>query len=133
VPCTITHHSVATDMKTLLAVSVGAALLLGAGCAQRPASPPHTAVRAQPPDWFHQQVVAARAARQAHQPKTDRAGAQLAYDEVMRMACTQAALAGPGKYPARCDAVLRPIFDPSPTDPCVGNTDDPITQTECND
>jgi hypothetical protein len=96
-------HPVATDMKTLLAASVGAALLLGAGCAQRPASPPLTppraAVRAQPPDWFDQQVVVARAERRAHQPKTDKVGAQLAYDEVMRKACTGAALAGAWQIP----------------------------------
>jgi hypothetical protein len=117
----------------LAALAIGAAIELVAGCAQRPL--PHAATRVQPPDWFHQQQAAARAARRAHQPQTDTVGAQKAYNDVLRTACTKAALAGPGKYPARCDAVLRvsaPTMAPSadtnptpnqPTDPCVGDTD----------
>jgi hypothetical protein len=66
-----------------------------------------------------------------HQPKADTAGAQLAYDDVMRNACTRAVFAGPGKYPARCDAVLHPMLNQ--TDPCAGNTDDSAMQTECSD
>jgi hypothetical protein len=72
-----------------------------AGCAQRPtlppATPPPAAAHIQPPDWFHQQIVAARAARRAHQPKADTAGAQRAYDDLMTAACTRAASAGPGR------------------------------------
>ncbi len=108
-----------------------------AGCTQQPplpaAVPPHAAVHVQPPDWFHQQLAAARAAKRAHQPKTDTAGAQRAYDEVMKNACTRAALSGPNKYPARCDTVLHPASAQSPTDPCESNTDDPAMQTECSD
>ena len=121
-----------------LAVLAIAAVELVAGCAQRPlppAAPPHAAKRVQPPDWFHQQLAAARAARRAHQPQTDTVGAQKAYGDVLRNACTQAALAGPGKYPARCDAVLHPTPNQPPTDPCAGDTDadSPAMQTECSD
>jgi hypothetical protein len=107
------------------------------GCDQRAtlplAPPPRAAAHVQPPDWFHQQVVAARAARRAHQPKADTAGAQRAYDDVMTAACTRAASAGPGKYPARRDAILRPPLDQSAADPCVGRDNDPALQTECSD
>jgi hypothetical protein len=96
--------------NALAVLAIGAAVELVARCAQRPAlppaAPPHA--RVQPPDWFHQQLAAARAARRPHQPQTDTVGAQRAYDDVLRTACTQAALAGPGKYPARFDAVLHP-------------------------
>ena len=70
-----------------------------------------------------------------HQPQTDTVGAQKAYDDVLRTACTQAALAGPGKYPARCDAVLLPMPKQPPTDPCAGDTDaeSEVMQTECSD
>ena len=64
--------------------------------------------------------------------KTDTVGAQLAYDEVMRTACSRAALAGPPKYPRRCDTVLHPDSDQEPIDPCIGTLDDPAMQTECN-
>jgi hypothetical protein len=125
-------------MTTVSPVTIGPAVLtivavivLAAGCAQRPTPPPAAFVparattRAQPQDWFHQQVVAARTARREHQPKTDTAGAQRAYDDVMRTACTRAALAGPGKYPKRCDSVLHPVSDQSPIDSCIGGADDP--------
>jgi hypothetical protein len=123
-----------------VAVLVGAVVLLAAGCAQRPAvpaaAPPSTVplrAAAKPPDWFHQQLAAARAARRSHQPKADTVGAQQAYDEVMRNACTRAALAGPEKYPARCDAVLHPALSQPLTDPCDETADDPAMVTECND
>jgi len=120
-----------------VALAVGIVIILVTGCAQRPtspaAAPPHAATRVQPPDWFHQQLTAARAARRAHQPKTDMVGAQLAYDNVMRTACTQAALAGPGKYPVRCNAVLHPTPTQSSVDPCDGTADDPAAQIACND
>jgi hypothetical protein len=89
----------------------------------------------QPPDWFHQKLAAARAARRAHQPQADTVGAQKAYDDVMRTACTQAAVAGPGKYPARCDAVLHPTQKQPPTDPCAADTDadSQAMQIECSD
>jgi len=125
-------------MRTISALGVGTVILLLAGCAQQPnippAAPPHAAAHAQPPDWFHQQVSAARAARRAYQPKTDTIGAQLAYDNVLRTACTRAALEKSGKYPARCDEVLHPTpGQSSPVDPCKGNSNDPAMQTECSD
>jgi hypothetical protein len=114
--------------------TIGAATVLAVGCARRPApAAPSPTVRVQPPDWFHQQLAAARAARRDHQPQADTVGAQRAYDDVMRTACTKAALAGPGKYPARCDAVLHPTPNQSPTDPCGGDTDSQAMQTECSD
>jgi hypothetical protein len=120
-----------------VALAIGMFTMLSGGCIQTPTlppiAPPHAAARVQPPDWFHQQVVAARAARRAHQPKADTAGAQRAYDDVMTTACTRAALAGPGKYPVRCDAILHPPLDQSPSDPCEGAMDDPARQTECSD
>ena len=115
-------------------LAIGVIIML-VGCTQQPTlapGPSRPIVRAQPPDWFHQQEAAARAAKRAHQPKTDTADAQAAYDEVMRTACTQAAVAGPGKYPARCDAVLHPTAKVT-IDPCYANSDDPAVMTECND
>jgi hypothetical protein len=121
-----------TRFYALAVLAIGAAVGLVAGCAQKPAAPPHAATRVQPPDWFHQQLAAARAARRDHQPQTDTVGAQRAYDDVLRSACTQAALAGPGKYPARCDTVLHPTPTQA-TDPCAGDTDSQAMQTECSD
>ncbi len=124
-------------MRNILVFSLGA--VLAAGCAQRSAAPPAASPRVvthvQPPDWFHQKLAAARAARRAHQPQADTVGAQKAYDDVMRTACTQAAVAGPSKYPARCDAVLHPPPKQPPTDPCAGDTDadSQAIQTECSD
>ncbi len=116
---------------------MGAIIILVAGCAQwlpvSPTAPPHAAARTQPSDWFHQQLAMARAAKRAHQPKADKVGAQLAYDDVMRTACTQAALAGRGKYPARCDAVLHPTAAQPSTDPCDEDAENPALQTECSD
>ena len=123
----------AANVLMAIALAIGVVT----GCARRPTSPaddPTRAVaRVHPPDWFHRQLTAARAAKRAHQPKTDTAGAQMAFDDVMRTACTRAALAGPGKYPARCDAVLRPTPVQPLIDPCDGNPDDPTIETECND
>src|ERR1700753_415744 len=96
-------------MKIIPVLIACAAVTLLCGCDQEPAvPPPHPAAHVQRPDWFHQQLAAARAAKRNHQPQTDTVGAQKAYDDVMRTACTQAASAGPGKYPAACDAVLQP-------------------------
>jgi hypothetical protein len=124
-------------MRIILVLTIGAAIVLAAGCAQRsavpPAAPPRATIRVQPPDWFHQQLAAARAARRDHQPQADTVGAQRAYDDVMRTACIRAALAGPGKYPARCDAVLHPTPNQAPTDPCAGDMDSQAMQTECSD
>lgn len=118
-------------------LAVGIVIMLVTGCGQRltgPAAvPPRAVTRVQPPDWFHQQLAAARAARRAHQPKTDTAGAQLAYDNVMRTACTQAALAGPGKYPVHCNTILHPMPTQSSVDPCDGTADDPAAEIACND
>jgi len=114
---------------------VGAtAIMLVAGCAQQPTvAPPRPAASVRPPDWFHQQLAAARVAKRAHQPKADTAGAQQAYDDVMRAACTRAALMGPDKYPVRCDAVLHQPLDHSPTDPCEGNDDLAGQTAACSD
>ena len=122
-----------------LALTTGIAVTL-AGCAQRPAlpaAPTRAAARVRPPapDWFHQQLAAARVARRNHQPRTDTAGAQRAYDDVMRAACARAALAGPKGYPAPCDAVLRRAPAQSPADPfaCEDNAADPLAQAACSD
>lgn len=123
-------------MRIILVLTIGIAIGLATGCSQRPlppAAPPPAASRVQPPDWFHQQVLKARAARRAHQPSGDTAGAQRAYDDVMTSACTRAASAGPGKYPAQCDAILRPQLDQMAADACVDRGDDPALLTECND
>jgi hypothetical protein len=125
------------EVKRPFARAIGVIIMLTTGCAEQlPPAPPHTATRVQPPDWFHQQLAAARAAKRAHQPKTDTVGAQQAYDDTMRTACIRAALMGPAKYPARCNVVLHPTpaqpltgADPSG---CEGN-DDPAVQTECSD
>jgi hypothetical protein len=120
---------------TPVALAISASLMLVAGCAQRlpPAAPPRVTAHVRPPDWFDQQLAAARAARLAHRPKADRAGAQRAYDDVMRAACTWAALSGPGNYPARCDAVLHQTPDQPLADPCDANVEDPAMQAECSD
>jgi hypothetical protein len=124
-----------------LALMIGAAVML-AGCAQGPSLPAASQPRAAahvrpkaPTDWFHQQLAAARAAKRAHQPRTDTVGAQQAYDDIMRAACTRAAVAGPDKYPARCDAVLRRVPVRSPSDPfaCEDDVDDPVAQAACSD
>lgn len=122
-----------SDVRML---AIGVAVVVVAGCTQQPplsaTVPPHAAAHIQPPDWFHRQLAAARAAKRAHQPSTDTAGAQQAYDEILKTACTRAAL-GPNKYPTRCDTVLRPASTQLQTDPCEANADDPAIQTECND
>jgi hypothetical protein len=125
-------------MRIILAWTTSVVITLVAGCAQEPAPPaaqPRAVAHVRPPDWFHQQLAAARAARRNHQPQADTVGAQKAYDEVMRTACTQAAVAGPGKYPARCDTVLHPTPNHPPIDPCAGDTDaeGEAMQTECSD
>ena len=119
-----------------------ATTLLIFGCAAppppAPAPPPvprpRPVARPAPPlDWFQQQVRAAQAARQSHLPKSDAGGARLAYDKVMRNACTRVALSGPDKYRARCESVLR--LGPSEPDPfaCDDSTTDPVALTACND
>jgi hypothetical protein len=124
-------------MRIILVLTTGVATVLAAGCAQEPAvppaAPPHPVAHVRPPDWFHQQLAAARAARRNHQPPSDTVGAQKAYDDVMCTACTQAALAGPGEYPAACDAVLHVTPDQALTDPCAGDADSQAMQTECSD
>ncbi|WP_428483326.1 hypothetical protein [Rhodopila sp.] len=124
-------------MQGLLMVAIGGFIMLAAGCAEQPPpKPPRPAARVHPPDWFHQQLAAARAARRNHQPRTDTVGAQRAYDDTMRAACTRAALMGPDKYPARCDAVLHPTPAQSAPDAdplaCEDDTD-PAQQTACSD
>jgi hypothetical protein len=124
-------------MRIILALTTGVAIVLVAGCVHEPAvlpaAPPRAVAHVQPPDWFHQQLAAARAARRNHRPQADTVGAQKAYDDVMRTACIQAALAGPGKYPAPCDAVLHATPNQAPTDPCAEDTDSQAMLTECSD
>ena len=114
-----------------------ALILVLASCATPPAPPP----RAKPavvhhavPDWFQQQLARARQARREHVPKEDAVGAQQAYDDVMHAACTRAAAAGPGRYPARCDAVLKPPAGPVQPDPfaCTPGSAQDAT-AECSD
>ena len=121
-----------------LARAAGSIAILAAGCAPQPAPPPPAPPRAAahvnpPPDWYHQQLAAARAAKRAYQPASDKAGAQQAYDTVMRNACLHAAVMGPDKYTARCDAILHQMPAQALTDPCDANADDPATQADCND
>lgn len=112
----------------------------GAGCslfAPRPAPLPARPIAARPaaqPDWFQQQLVAARQARVTHLPKSDTAGAQAAYDGVVRAACVRVALSGPPKYQARCAAVLKQS-QPEPADPfpCDEGISDPTALSVCND
>ena len=124
-----------------LALAIGP-LVMVAGCAQRPTPPashPHVVARVHAgtpaADWFDQQLAAARAAKRNHQPRTDTAGAQRAYDDIVRAACVRIALAGPDEYTARCEAVLRRTPDQSPNDPfaCEGDADDPLAQGACSD
>jgi hypothetical protein len=126
--------------KWPFAFAIGSVVMVVAGCGQSPGGPaatvvPRAATHVQPPvtDWFSQQLAAARAAKRDHQPRADRAGAQRAYDDIMHTACARAALSGPGKYPSRCDEVLRPTPAQLSADPCEGNADDPAVKTECND
>jgi len=116
-----------------IALAIGMAIMLAPGCAQKPSVPATAHVRPPVSDWFSQQRAKALAAKRAHQPKSDTVGAQQAYDDVMRTACSRAALAGPGKYPARCDAVLHPTPGPPPIDPCEANADDVDLRTACSD
>jgi hypothetical protein len=51
----------------------------------------------------------------------------------MRMACTQAAVAAPGKYSARCDAVLQSTPTQAAIGSCDADPDAPAVVTECND
>src|SRR5690348_948284 len=87
------EHDRKDGMRINLLSITGVAIMLAAGCTQEPAAPPaappRTVIHARPPDWFHQQLAAARAARRNHQPKSDTVGAQKAYDDVLRTACTQ--------------------------------------------
>jgi hypothetical protein len=92
---------------TLRTAIIGTVLLVAA-CSPNvpPASPPVVQQRP-PPDWFHQQLAAAREAKRAHQPASDVAGAQKAYDDVVVAACIRLALTGSTKYAAHCTLVLQ--------------------------
>ncbi len=69
-------------MRIILALTT-VAIALVAGCVQElavpPAAPPRAVAHVQPPDWFHQQLAAACAARRNHRPQADTVGAQKAY------------------------------------------------------
>lgn len=117
--------------------------LLLASCAAPPPPPPpapialvkpRPVVRAAPSDWFQEQLQAARAARASHLPKSDVAGAQLAYDRAVRNACTRVALSGPDKYRARCEPLLRPTAAAPDVFACQNeNTTDQAELIACND
>jgi hypothetical protein len=110
-------------------------VMLVAACA--PSAPrPVVQHRPQPPqDWFHQQLAAAVRAKRTHQPASDVAGAQKAYDDIVQAACVRLAVSGSRQYSARCDAVLRhavsqPQFDPAV---CDDTETDPAALRACND
>lgn len=120
-----------------VALAAGIVVLM-AGCAAPKPAPQASTTASRPSvrtpvsgDWFHQQLEAARAARRAHQPRSDTTGAQKAYDDILRAACTRLALGDPGKYQSRCDAVLQPAH-PDPFE-CADNSSDTATLTTCND
>jgi hypothetical protein len=128
-------------MRDLRFVMISGLLL--AGCAApevpspvaKPPTPSHAASRPVPLDWFQQQLVAARAAQRSYTPKSDKEGAQAAYDQVMRNACGRVVLSGPDKYKPRCNALLeRPVSAPQP-DPfkCDSDPDSPADIVACND
>lgn len=114
-------------------IAASAAVLLLSACATtpppKPPPPAHAAT-----DWFQQQMQQARDARRNHTPKSDTDGAQAAYTQIVRNACTRVALSGPDKYRTQCDAVLKPVA-PSAPDPfaCNNPNADPETLTACND
>lgn len=112
-----------------------AVALLTAGCSLAPAPRPAPAPvvhRTTPPDWFQQQMAAARAARAAHTPRGDTEGAQAAYDGIVQAACARVAISGPPQYQARCAAALRPTRAPEPL-PCDPAATDPTALQACND
>ena len=131
-------------------IPIAVAIVAGlAGCV-RPAPPApvlRPVAQAAPPrpiviDWFQRQLIAARTARRNHQPVSDKAGAQAAYDDVIRTACQRVALDGPDRYKARCNTVLaqipapQTVTAPAPvSDPfrCEENTDNQDTLRACND
>lgn len=87
------------------------------------------------PDWFCQQLVAAREAKRTHQLESDIAGAQKAYDDIVEAASIRLALSGSDKYAKRCNAVLRYTVSPSQsTVPDCDDTEvDPATLQACDD
>jgi hypothetical protein len=117
--------------------------LLLAGCAVPEVAPPvakqpmpvHVAARPAPLDWFQQQMVAARAAQRSFTPKSDKDGAQAAYEQVMRSACARVALSGPDKYKPRCNALLEPPPSSPRNDPfrCDADPDSEADIVACND
>ena len=67
-------------------------------------------------------------------PRSDVAGAQVAYDTIVRQACERVIVTGPERYRARCDTVLRdpapPVAEPFP---CDDQDQDPVAVKACND
>jgi len=119
-----------------LRTGIIAAILLVAACSPNVTPAPRAVVQHQPPpDWFHQQLAAAREAKRTHQPPSDVAGAQKAYDEIVEAACIRVALSGSDKYATRCNAVLRhTVSSPKSTVPDCDDTEvDPATLQSCND
>ncbi len=120
----------------LVAATLAALALVSACAVTPPPKPPPKPVpvarRPAAPDWFQQQLAAARQAKASHAPKDDAAGAQAAQDEIVRAACVRVALSGPEKYQARCAEILRavPAADPFA---CDEPSADPAVLSACND
>ena len=106
-----------------------------AAVAVSPPSPAHPHPAQQ--DWFHEQLPAAREAKREHLAAGDIAGAQTAYDGIVRDTCVQVSLSGTDKYKARCDALLSALDAKAPAEPdpfaCDDNRSDEASLTACND
>ena len=105
-------------MKTLRVHVIGFVLCVSACATQPPPAPPPRAVIKtvphKPPaplDWFHRQLAMARHARATHQPRSDKLGAQHAYEAVMLPACARVAKKGPEAYRARCRTIVARAAD----------------------
>jgi hypothetical protein len=130
------------------ALALVLALALAACVTAPPPAPPPLVVHAvphKPPaplDWFHRQLAMARHARATHLPRSDTAGAQLAYYAVMLPACGHIAKVGPEAYRARCRAIVQRASDAAaaaamgpacPDDEHDDSADDPAQVTACSD
>jgi hypothetical protein len=111
------------------------------GCTAQPVPRPVAltppAHRPAPPDWFLRQLALARAARQAHMPRSDTEGAHQEYYRIALAACRDAPAHGLVKYRARCNALMQQSIAAAPPQPdpvsCDDNPDAPDKITACND
>jgi hypothetical protein len=91
---------------------------------------------AQAPDWFLRQLAAARAARRAHLPHSDIAGASQTYYRIALAACTRLAEHRLTQYRSRCNALRQQAVATAPPpaeETCDENADSPDKMTACND